>query len=644
METMIFSKEELNQLQNLGGGACATVYKFNGDLAIKIYKENGIELHDEESFSKLIGVENETCIFPKARVEIDGQFQGYAMQYVDGYMLGDLIKSIDLKTLIDAINKAEKDLQQLAAKKILLVDLNQGSLMWSNNGNIKIIDTDFFKQNKEISEEQAYSHNLESFNSLIEMELGILSGQTNSIIDFLQSNDEYTKLYMDYMLSSLKGNAMSVTELLSKAIEIFKSEFGIDVSNINEMEKFLKENNLVKQEETQVDIPVFEPPTDMKKDEEFEIPDDKLKMLNEFIQENLQNRINSTDYDLLYRISEMMTKDFKIKDRHNYPITKPSTMEETKEIALQFFKGLDQELYEKVKGIIEGNSKFSFNMYMLDENEDFSQTDNDGMPIHSKTPRVMERNGKVGIYVPCKGTLEDIYLLVHELSHTFDFVEGPDEPGRNILGEVTPHCFEAMLSQYLLEKGIATKEDVTNREKGTTISHYDDGVETFAKFELMKIKEQKGDISQNDLIQMQKKYGITNIQLGFVLGRMEGSESTIDFRARYMTAQLIYPHFMEQYEKNPQNAIITLKEYFKQIQANNFVGSLQSLGIEPKVESIQELIETANTRFENLEKTRQFSIQEIGKGTINIPTTIKDKTREQVTIDEQQIEQGEIKK
>ena len=297
---------------------------------------------------------------------------------------------------------------------------------------------------------------------------------------------------------------------------------------------------------------------------EFEISADKMQMLNSFIDENLRNRKNSTNYDLLYNISEMMTKDFKVKDRRYNPITKPSTMEETKEIALQFFKDIDQELYEDVKKIVEGDSKFSFNMYMLDENEDFSKTYNDGMPIHTKIPSVVERNGKVGVYVPCKGTIEDIYLLVHELSHTFDLAEGHYNPTRNMLGEVTPHCFEAMLSQYLLEKGIATREDVVNREKATTISHYDDGVETFAKFKLMQIKEKNGNIGQDDIIQLQKKYGITNKQLGYVLGRMANSEPTIDYRARYMIAQLIYPHFMEQYEQNPQNAIKIIKEYFEQ--------------------------------------------------------------------------------
>lgn len=341
-------------------------------------------------------------------------------------------------------------------------------------------------------------------------------------------------------------------------------------------------------------------------EKEFEIPTDKLQMLNNFIDENLRNRRNSTDYELLHRVSGMMTNGVHIKDRHINQITKPFTEEQTKDVALQFFKGLDQELYERVKDILDGKSGFDFNMYQLNEDENFSKTKDDGMPVHTKTACVMSKNGKSAIYVPCKGIIEDIYLLVHELSHTFDFIEN-DNPTRNLMGEVTPHCFEAMLSQYLLENGIATRDDVVNREKGSSISHYDDGAETFAKLELMRIKEQQGEIKQEDIIQMQRKYGITNGQLGFVLGRLAQSEPNVDYRARYMIAQLVYPHYMEQYQQNPQKAIQSLKEYFEQIKVNNLEGSLEALGIEPSIESILHLIQECNRRLQYLEHTRLSS-------------------------------------
>lgn len=267
-----------------------------------------------------------------------------------------------------------------------------------------------------------------------------------------------------------------------------------------------------------------------------ESKEEKIQMLNELIQENLDNRRNSTDYDLLHKISGIMTRNLKVTNRSFGEITNPSTEGQTKKVALEFFKSLDKDLYERTKNIIQGNSDIDFNMYKLDKDDDFSIQKDDGMPVHTKTPRVISKNGKSAVYVPCKGTVEDIYLLVHELSHTFDLIPN-DNPTRNLLGEVTPYCFEAMLSQYLVENSIATREDVINREKGDIVSLYDDGVETFAKLELMKMKEQKGEIKQEDLSAMQKKYGLTNRQIGYVLGRLGQSEPNVDHRARYMIAR-----------------------------------------------------------------------------------------------------------
>lgn len=79
----------------------------------------------------------------------------------------------------------------------------------------------------------------------------------------------------------------------------------------------------------------------------FELPN-----LNKFIYENMQNRERSTDYNLLYRISKIMSNELKIKDRHINEITKPISEKQTKEVTLQFFKELDQELYEKAKKLL----------------------------------------------------------------------------------------------------------------------------------------------------------------------------------------------------------------------------------------------------------------------------------------------------
>ena len=160
------------------------------------------------------------------------------------------------------------------------------------------------------------------------------------------------------------------------------------------------------------------------------------------------------------------------------------------------------------------------------------------------------------------------------------------------------------------KKGIATEEDTINIEKQTNISQYDDGVETFTKLELMKIKEHQ-EITQDNISEIQKGYELTNRQISYILRRLAKSEPNVDYKARYMIAKLIYPHYIEQYEQNPEKAIKTLKQYFEQIKANKLKDSLRILGINPNIDSIQTLIETTNKRIKKLENKRTFNKEEV---------------------------------
>ena len=419
----------------------------------------------------------------------------------------------------------------------------------------------------------------------------------------------------------------------------------IDKVTLNKAYKLYCENRLRKEHKSKdeinndiLDIPEFANLTEHQRsgliqsflkenEKEFELSDDRLDRLNHFIQQNINNCRKGTDYELLHKISEMMVRNIKITNRNVKPITTPSTKENTQNIALEFFKSIDAKLYEQAKNIVEGNSDIAFKMYKFDKNADFSLTNEAGLPLYTKLPCVFSRNDRSTLYMPYRGTVEDISLLVHELSHTFDLVPN-DNSTRNLLGEITPYCFSAMLSQYLVENNIASKEDMINGERGQIVSHYDDAAETFTKLELMKIKQQKGNIEQGDISALQKKYGLTNHQCGYVLDRVAHSEPEVDYKARYMIAQLVYPHYMEQYNENPKLAIETLKEYFEMIKANNFTGSLDKLGIPLNIESVSKLIEINNRRIHNLEYPKLFSENEIGKATINVLTLDKDKIKQ----------------
>ena len=331
-----------------------------------------------------------------------------------------------------------------------------------------------------------------------------------------------------------------------------------------------------------------------------------IRQLNIVIHENLKNRSRYIQYQLLEEISKNITFGIKIPDRQ---IKDPETyisMDRTVEIVLEFFRNMDSELYEKAKAIIDKKTDFDFKMYDVRKIVDFDTVTAEGLPVYSSNGLVISQNGKKCVYIPCKETLNDCFILVHELSHTFDFID-KYVPARELLGEATPYIFEAMLGQYLIENNLANREEIINHEKFNIISGYDDSVETYAKLMLMKIKVKNGEIKESDLENIRRAYELNPRTVKFIIDRMiRNPQKNVDYRARYMNATIIYPYFMECYYINPQESIANLKKYFEAIKSNDFNGALETLGIEPKADSIPLLIKSENRRIERLFKRRMF--------------------------------------
>lgn len=351
MQTIQINSGELAQMQKLGRGACSTVYKYGADLVIKVLNEKGIELHNEDEFSSIIGIENSTCVFPKNRVEIDGTFQGYTMDYVQGEPLHESIKRIDLSTLLSAIKEVESDLMQLSSERILFQDLNQGGIMWDNvKGRIKIIDTDFFQKNEDIEPEQCYSANITSFNSMIEMELGILNGQGTKLSQYLQSHPEFSKLYAKYMIYSLNGKNMSVTELITKAVEIFENDFGVKVNSIEEMQQLIGQRIEV---ENPKEIPIFQPPKESQVDKKPSKIGIKQKIANFLANKPLLRKIPVIDRFVLRQqnlLPENTRPEKVIRTEHDIFVAKLSDNGKYKDMPLgQQIKALAKDTIETTR-------------------------------------------------------------------------------------------------------------------------------------------------------------------------------------------------------------------------------------------------------------------------------------------------------
>ena len=59
---------DIQNLTQVGRGACSNVYRYNENTVLKILNESGRKMYDEQQFSKIVGIDNSTCIFPKEEI------------------------------------------------------------------------------------------------------------------------------------------------------------------------------------------------------------------------------------------------------------------------------------------------------------------------------------------------------------------------------------------------------------------------------------------------------------------------------------------------------------------------------------------------------------------------------------------------
>ena len=92
---------------------------------------------------------------------------------------------------------------------------------------------------------------------MLEMELGIMSGQSKKLSEYLHSNPQFSNVYREYMLESLMGKESSVVSLIQIAREVMKNEFGVIPQNLAEMRELVGEQEI--EIPDAVDIPTFLP-------------------------------------------------------------------------------------------------------------------------------------------------------------------------------------------------------------------------------------------------------------------------------------------------------------------------------------------------------------------------------------------------
>lgn len=334
-----------------------------------------------------------------------------------------------------------------------------------------------------------------------------------------------------------------------------------------------------------------------------------LNELNACIEENRRNMDPSIDYNLLEKSARIILQRLKMENgKHIVPVILFSREKAISNV-LKFFENLNDNVwYSRVKDILLGQDK-NIGINIFDAEEiDFPKKDEDGFDIYSNESMLQykEIGPKASVKILLKEefedvsevieedkvTLEDLYCIVHEISHTFDLGDTEeDKKARMLFAEITPYCFERMFGDYLVHNNIINEnvmEKIIQRRYGCSVRH---ARAVCTKINLVRLKEKDGRIDRENIKKMLEEEGIRNpFYVQSMLRDVLTANPSIDFQARYGIAELTAHQYMKEYKKDKKEAIERLKKYCEKIKMGNSNDEvLKLVGCPINVKEVEEI-------------------------------------------------------
>ena len=243
------------------------------------------------------------------------------------------------------------------------------------------------------------------------------------------------------------------------------------------------------------------------------------------------------------------------------------TVDQAKQIAREFFKTIGGEFEEKALEILNGTAQ---NIDLQIEQNEHGK--------HSSVNAPQKDNTHMTIKLVDFGTIDTLYDLVHEITHTFD-TKNYDHTTRKILGETAPHCMERMLDDFLLNM---SQEELSNYN-----------------IDKEEIKENVLDKQILTIISLKKN--AENLQEA--KRNPKNTNRVID--SRYMIALIVSSYFadMDNASKLPK-----LQEFIKQVENDDMTSAFKAMGMEmDRSQTIarKSYIETLKKRMEKLIERKQ---------------------------------------
>lgn len=158
--------------------------------------------------------------------------------------------------------------------------------------------------------------------------------------------------------------------------------------------------------------------------------------------------------------------------------------------AISFFKSINLKYSNQVQNIIKNertNNKpsvlFSKKHFIGNSPIDFSGVDSDGV-----------------VYIDYENTVNDIYSIVHEMTHKLSSQYDTNSRIKNILGEVTTITMELLLEYYLKKEKFDSNVEIEKRNINRLITTYKDAGCILFEKDLVDLYLKQGFINENILL------------------------------------------------------------------------------------------------------------------------------------------------
>lgn len=156
------------RVKEVGSGVNGVCYQVDKKT---IYKEF-ITIPNLETLRKLSKIKSNYFVFPSTFIYFnskkDENLLGYLMRYVNGFFITEPIGSMNIEGCIKSIDGIENEMKMFAKDYNLLVhDLHHENMLFSENGGVKVIDTDLYEFDYYNEPFDVYKHNIKELANTI---------------------------------------------------------------------------------------------------------------------------------------------------------------------------------------------------------------------------------------------------------------------------------------------------------------------------------------------------------------------------------------------------------------------------------------------------------------------------------------------